>query len=197
MRMGFLADTHLPNSIPHLWPEVKQVFQGVDLVLHGGDIVVPEVLDWLETIAPVVAVKGNNDYGWPDSRIRDVQVFTVEGWRIGLIHDIEPEDRPIPYLLHHYFRGEALDLMLSGHTHKERLDLRHGVLQVNPGSPTLPHNKSTRRGTVALLDITREQVSVRILRIGDGPLPNPGREMALTVHRDDLENIRQGFPNPR
>ena len=51
MRIGLVTDTHLPSTIRHLWDEVKDVFAGVDLILHGGDIVTPRVLDWLEEIA--------------------------------------------------------------------------------------------------------------------------------------------------
>lgn len=185
MRIGFLSDTHLPGDIRHLWPEVAQAFQGADLILHGGDIFSSDVLDWLEQIAPVVAVRGNNDVGLRDPRVKDVHVFQVEGWRLGLIHDIEPEDRPIPFLVQRFFKG-PLDIMLSGHTHLERVDLRDGVLQVNPGSPTLPHNYSTRRGTVALLDVARERVSVNVVRVGEGPLPNPGRELSLVIPRDGV-----------
>jgi predicted phosphodiesterase len=47
MRIGLLTDTHLPSTIRHLWDEVKTAFAGVDLILHGGDIVTPRVLDWL------------------------------------------------------------------------------------------------------------------------------------------------------
>ena len=58
MRIGLVTDTHIPSTIQHLWDEVKDVFAGVDLILHGGDIVTPRVLDWLEQIAPTLAAGG-------------------------------------------------------------------------------------------------------------------------------------------
>ena len=48
MRIGLLTDTHLPSTIRDLWDEVRTAFAGVDLILHGGDIVTPRVIDWLE-----------------------------------------------------------------------------------------------------------------------------------------------------
>ena len=48
MRIGLLTDTHLPSTIRDLWDEVRTAFTGVDLILHGGDIVTPRILDWLD-----------------------------------------------------------------------------------------------------------------------------------------------------
>jgi uncharacterized protein len=69
MRIGLLTDTHLPSTIRDLWNEVRTAFAGVDLILHGGDIVTPRVLDWLAEIAPTLAARGNNDSGWDDPRV--------------------------------------------------------------------------------------------------------------------------------
>ena len=189
MRIGLLSDTHLPDMIEVPWPEVAEAFRGVDLILHGGDILTVRCLDWLEEIAPVLAALGNNDTGLKDPRVKEVQILDVEGWRLGLIHDLDPEDRPIPYLVERYFK-EPVDIMVSGHTHRERLDLRDGVLQVNPGSPTTPHLYSIRLGMVGILDVQRDKVTADIARLGEGPLVgdtplvNPGREMHLEAHRN-------------
>jgi len=94
-----------------------------------------------------------------------------------MVHDMEPEDRPIDYLCRRYLDGEQPDVIVTGHTHVERLDYRDGVLQINPGSATLPHLWSTRLGTVALLEIGGGRVEGRILRLGHTPgLRNPGVE---------------------
>ena len=131
MRIGLVTDTHLPSTIRHLWDEVKEAFAGVDLILHGGDIVTPRVLDWLEEIAPTLAVEGNNDGGWEDPRMKDIQWLDLEGWRVAMIHDMEPEERPIAKLRDVHLKGEHADIIITGHTHYERLDYRDGVLQIN------------------------------------------------------------------
>ena len=139
MRIGLLSDTHLPGTIRTLWEEVKVAFKDVDLILHGGDIVTSGVLDWLEQIAPVLAAVGNNDVGWDDdSRCQHRHVLDLEGWRLGLIHDMEPEDRPMDYLRDYYFKGEQVDIIVTGHTHRERIDYRDGVLQINSGQSDPP-----------------------------------------------------------
>lgn len=184
MRIGLLTDTHLPSSIQELWDDVRVAFAGVDLIMHGGDIVTPGVLDWLETIAPTLAARGNNDDGMVDARVQDCQRLEVEGWRLAMIHDMEPEDRPISALVTQYLGGESADILITGHTHFERLDYRDGVVQINSGSPTHPHQWSTRLGTVGLLDLMPMQMVARVIRLGETPeLRNPGVELEIEVCR--------------
>ena len=192
MRIGLLTDTHLPSTIRHLWDEVKVAFAGVDLILHGGDIVSPRVLDWLEDLAPTLAARGNNDGGWEDPRMQDLQLLDLEGWRIALIHDMEPEDRPINSLKDCHLKGAHADILITGHTHFERLDYRDGVLQINTGSPTHPHLWSTRLGTVGILDLAPDTITARIFRLGELPgLPNPGTEFFFDLGTQLVEQDKE------
>jgi uncharacterized protein len=178
MRIGLLTDTHLPSTIRDLWNEVRTAFAGVDLILHGGDIVTPRVLDWLAEIAPTLAARGNNDSGWDDPRVKDIHWLDLEGWRVAMIHDMEPEERPIAELKKCHLKGEHADIIITGHTHFERLDYRDGVLQINSGSPTHPHLWSTRLGTIGILDLAPGKITAQVLRPGDQPgLQNPGTEL--------------------
>jgi putative phosphoesterase len=176
-RIGILSDTHMPGSLREMWPEVGKAFAGVDLILHSGDICHPMVLDQLEQWGPVLAARGNNDLFGEDPRVADIQRLDIEGFRIAMVHDMEPEGEPIEELQRQYLHGGEADVMITGHTHLERLDWRDGVLQINSGSPVLPHLWSTRLGTVALLEIGPGQLRAHILRLGqtDG-LKNPGIE---------------------
>ena len=175
-RIGIVSDTHMPGSMRTLWDSVGTTFAGVDLILHAGDIVLPVVLEQLEEIAPVLAARGNNDVGWDDHRVADIQWLDVAGFRIAMVHDMEPEDEPIDVLRRKYLGGEVADVMVSGHTHFERIAWRDEVLQVNPGSVVHPHLWSTRPGTVAVLDIGPQSLRARIVRLEerDG-LRNPGQ----------------------
>ena len=186
MRIGLLSDTHLPGERRELWDEVRSAFEGVDLIFHGGDIVHPRVLDWLEEIAPTLASRGNNDLGWEDSRVRDAQWLDVEGFRVVMVHDMEPETRPIAELAERHLGGEHADIIVTGHTHIERIDYRDGVLQVNSGSPIHPHLWSTRLGTVGMLEIERDSVVARVSKLGETPeFRNPAEELHF-----DLRTLR-------
>ena len=192
MRIGVLSDTHLPGERRALWDEVRTAFEGVELILHAGDVVHPMVFDWLEEIAPVLAAEGNNDVLWKDARMAPLQVIEVGGWRIGMVHDMEPEERPIDELLKRHLKGERVDIVVTGHTHFERLDYRDGVLQMNPGSPTHPHLQSTRLGTVGILDLASGSLEAQILRLGhlEGK-PNPCDEYAYTAQTGVLRGDRR------
>lgn len=181
MRIGLITDTHQPNDRRTLWDEVHAAFKGVDLIMHGGDIVHPMVLDWLEDIAPVIAARGNNDVGWDDHRMEEIVRIEVEGKRIAMVHAMEPENRPIHVLRKMYLQDVHADIIVTGDTHFERIDFREGVLQVNSGSATLPHLWSTRLGTVGILEITKDRVEAYIKKLGetDGRR-NPGIEYTYT-----------------
>jgi hypothetical protein len=167
MRIGILSDTHMPAELRVLWDEVRWAFEGVDLILHAGDIVHPMPLDQLEAWAPVLAARGNNDHGFDDPRVHDAHWLEFHGFRIALVHDMEPEDQPIDVLCNRYLKGERPDVIVTGHTHFERMDYRDGVLQVNPGSPVHPHLFSTRRGSVAILELAPALITARVVKLGE------------------------------
>jgi uncharacterized protein len=185
MRIGLIADTHLPallRSLDDLGPEAGAFLHTVDLILHAGDVTAPSVLDWLEQFAPVLVAQGNNDE-FHDPRMQPVQILDVRGWRIGMVHNLAPETRPVDVLRGRYFGGAELDVIVAGHTHLERLEAREGVLVVNPGSPTLPHHKETRHGTLGLLELDGDHLHAEVFLVGhtEGKR-NPARPLRL-LHR--------------
>ena len=188
MLLGLLSDTHMPGHLKELWPEAQELLKGVDLILHAGDVLGIQVVDALAELAPVLVALGNNDSPLvkEDPRTKPVHILDIEGWRVGLIHDIEPEDRPMKVLIEQHL-GCPVDVLVSGHTHFERIQFREGVLLVNPGSPTLPHQNSTRLGTIGLLELNSGSIRAEIVRLGNTPEhPNPGQALSWSW-RDGLE----------
>jgi putative phosphoesterase len=184
MRIGLITDTHLPaliHSLDDLGPEAGAFFRTVDLILHGGDVTAPSVLDWLEQFAPVLVSRGNNDE-FRDPRVQPLQILDVHGWRIGMVHNLAPETRPVPVLRDRCF-GTEVDIMIGGHTHLERLEVRDGVLLVNSGSATYPHHKETRLGTLGLLEFDGDHLHAEVFLLGHSEgNRNPARALKL-VHR--------------
>jgi putative phosphoesterase len=175
MRIGLISDTHIPVAARALWPQIYDVFHGVDLIMHGGDLMVPEVIDWLEEVAPVMAVQGNGDYtGWErsiapqDPRLSESKVLAVDGLRIGLVHDFQlPEAPPLRTMesqMRHYFGG-PVNVIVRGSTHAAEIMTVKGVLIVNPGSPTFPNHRSARLGTVGFMDIEGGRVKPSIVQL--------------------------------
>jgi putative phosphoesterase len=187
MRIGILSDTHLPNLIrdlDQLGPEPAAFFATVELILHGGDLTSPMVLDWLEQFAPVLCTIGNND-PISDSRCRDVEIVDVHGWRIGMVHSLKRGFRPVQELQQLF--PTAVDIMIAGDTHQDVLDYRDGVVVLNSGSPTFPQHKDLRLGTVGLLEITPAHLHAEILVLGHTPgKPNPGKARALDIQNGSV-----------
>jgi hypothetical protein len=167
MKVGLISDTHIPEAMPELPHQVRTVFAGVDLILHAGDLHCLDVLNWLEEIAPVLACRGNGDEGSggreivpEDPRLRDAAVTTAAGYTLGLVHDVlDPEEFPkwpVERTMEVYFQRRT-DLIVCGHTHVESIKQYNGVLVINPGSPTFPHNYAAQPGTVAVLELEQNR----------------------------------------
>lgn len=157
MRIGLIADTHIPGSLRELWPQVLEAFEGVDMILHAGDLHTLNVVDQLHELAPTYVARGNGDRGLEDDRLRDSWVLEFGGIRIGMVHEFpKPGRRPNDVIAGHMkrvFPGDAPHVVVYGHTHWESIDYVDDVLCINPGSPTLPRNKSMRLGTIGFIEI--------------------------------------------
>ena len=89
-------------------------------------------------------------------------------------------------LLRNATGGDHVDILIAGDTHMERLEYRDGVVLVNSGSPILPHHKSTRLGTLGLLEIEGPNLRASVFKVGQTEgLPNPAADLALEVTRND------------
>ena len=118
LRIGIVSDTH-----DLLRPEVLDYLRGSDHIVHGGDICGDAVLQALRALAPLTAVRGNNDHGDWAGALPDQVTVRLGGIAIHVVHDLK--DLVLP--------GHAR-VVVSGHSHKPGVTEREGVLYVNPGS---------------------------------------------------------------
>jgi uncharacterized protein len=119
LRIGLISDTH-----GLLRPEVRVALKDCARILHAGDICDMRVLEELEQIAPVVAVRGNNDHA---AKVRDLPLVArveIGGVRVCVVHDLADLDAGA---------AEA-DVVVSGHSHRPDMHMEGRVLYVNPGS---------------------------------------------------------------
>jgi hypothetical protein len=118
---GVISDTH-----GLLRPEAVERLRGVSHILHAGDVGTPEVLAALNEIAPVTAVRGNVDHGSWATQLPTTDVVEVEGMSIYMLHiladlDLKPE-------------ASGFGVVVYGHSHVPKLEVKSGVLYFNPGS---------------------------------------------------------------
>ena len=153
MRIGVLSDTHLHNRkdarrlVDYL---LQGPFASVEAVLHAGDAVIPGLEEYFAPL-PWFAVRGNMDHTLTDLPIS--RVLSLAGRKIGMIHGWGPVDNIEQQVLDH-FAGQALDVVVFGHSHQP-LCRKHGTLLLfNPGSAT--DKRSAACHTVGLLTLDKD-----------------------------------------
>src|ERR1700712_3078146 len=121
MLIGVISDTH-----GLLRPEVVSALQGVEHILHAGDVGDPEILVSLRALAPVTAIRGNVDTRGDCAQLPAVDFIELAGKIFYLVHsehwlDIDPV-------------AGGVSVVISGHSHRPAIERRHGVMYLNPGS---------------------------------------------------------------
>lgn len=144
MNIGVISDTH-----GLLRPEALAALRGSELIVHAGDIGSADVLDALRAIAPLVAIRGNNDTDAWAQATPETQSFDAGGARIHLLHDLKA--------LALDPQRDGIAVVVSGHSHKPKIETRDGVLYLNPGSA------GPRRFSLP--------VTIATLRLRDGGAP--------------------------
>lgn len=119
--IGLISDTH-----GLIRPQALEALRDVDVIVHAGDIGKPEVIDSLKTIAPVVAIKGNNDTEPWAKPFPGTKLVKAGAARLYIIHNVK-ELTVDPAAL-------GFAAVISGHSHKPSVSHRDGILYVNPGS---------------------------------------------------------------
>lgn len=150
-RIGVISDTH-----GLLRPEALAALQGVDHIVHAGDVGKPEILPALRAIAPVSVVRGNVDVGPWASPLPETAATAVGGTRIYVLHDLAAlAIDPV---------AEGIDVVIYGHSHRPTIERRGRVLYLNPGSAG--PRRFSLPVTVALLTVDRGRLEAVIV-----PLP--------------------------
>ena len=146
--IGVISDTH--GRLP---PSVSKAFQNTDLIIHAGDIGDPEIIDSLEKIAPLRAVRGNMDMGQWAIGLKRTDTIKIGIRLLYVIHDA--------YHLISQAPSNRYHVVVYGHTHRPQVKKQQGVLFVNPGSAVQP-----RYGyppSVALLEFNGAHVNARLI----------------------------------
>ncbi|KQT89604.1 phosphodiesterase [Marmoricola sp. Leaf446] len=162
MRVAVLADTHAPRFWKGCPPGVARALEGVDLVLHAGDVCTPGVLDELATWAPVLVVRGNNDgddvAAWGAPEVLETE---LAGVRVAMLHDSGAAKGRGARLRRRFPRA---DLVVFGHSHIPWDEVHEGQRAFNPGSPT--DKRRQPRPTMGELVLTEGRiVSARIFPV--------------------------------
>jgi len=148
--IGIISDTH-----GLVRPQALEALKDVDMILHAGDIGSQDVLGTLNEIAPVVAVRGNNDKAdWARS-LPDWEVVEVGNVSIYMLHDVKEIDISPS--------GAGFQVVVSGHSHRPAVAEQRGVLYVNPGSAG--PRRFTLPVSLAHLHVAGEKLHAEIIEL--------------------------------
>ena len=148
--VGVISDTH-----GLLRPEAIRALEGVSLIIHAGDIGTPAILDRLENIAPVIAVRGNTDEERWACRLPLTEVVEIGGISLYVLHDLSKLDLS-PAV-------SGFSAVVTGHTHRPAIENKNGVLFLNPGSAG--PKRFTLPVSVALLHIRYGSLKPELLSL--------------------------------
>jgi uncharacterized protein len=148
--VGLVSDTH-----GLVRPSAVRALAGVDLIVHAGDVGGPEVLEELRKVAPVVAIRGNNDIGGWARSLSETEVVEIGSATLYVIHDLAELDlEPAAAGFH---------AVVSGHSHRPGVERREGVLYVNPGS--IGPRRFSLPIAFALLRVKGAELEARIVEL--------------------------------
>ena len=164
LRVGLLSDTH-----GLLDPRLPDLLRGSALILHAGDVVDAAILDALARIAPVRAVRGNNDAGGALGALPETAVVELGELRALVVHIAVARGRLLPPVRDAASRRGA-QLVVCGHSHQPLASLQDGLLLVNPGSAGPRRFRLPR--SAGLLDVRGRAAEVRLFDLA-GPRPTP------------------------
>jgi len=159
-RFGILSDTH-----GRLDPAVLKYFAKVERIFHAGDIGSEELLAALKKIAPVTAIRGNNDLGTPLERLPDLERIEIDGREILLIHNVKDDWKPTGEIKER-LKGADPDLVISGHSHKGLIEQKEGVIYFNPGGAG-PKRFSLKR-SIGLMEWSKEGIRLKLIFLDGG-----------------------------
>ena len=163
MKIGVIADTHIPIFAKKLPQKVHDYFQECDLIIHAGDAVTMFAIDELKDIAETKAVYGNMDSLEMKQNLPDKLILDVAGKKVGVIHGSGPAFR-VQQIAEETFAGKT-DIVIFGHSHMPVNEKKNGVLFFNPGSAT--DHTSSQNCSFGIIEINGDDVRAEIVECGD------------------------------
>ena len=121
LRIGVISDTH-----GLLRPEAVEALRGSDHILHAGDMGGPGIVEALAALAPVTAIRGTVDRGAWAEAFPETETLTLGGVAIHMVHALADLDAGV--------LARGIDVVVSGHSHRPKVETRDGVLFLNPGA---------------------------------------------------------------
>jgi putative phosphoesterase len=157
--VAVISDTHMPRGLRRLPDACVKRLQAADAILHAGDLMELEVLQFLQGLGPPVhAVRGNVDSSQLITRLPAMRTVELEGVRIGMVHDAGPKDGRLARMQRRFPDAQAV---VFGHSHIPLHEAEDGFQIFNPGSPT--ERRRSPRHTMGMATIDGRTLTFELI----------------------------------
>ena len=162
MRIGVIADTHIPDRAKVIPDKIMEDFKSVDMIIHVGDLVDLKVIKQLKSICPnVKAVYGNMDPYEVRKELPEKEIINIGKYKIGVMHGNGPPSKLVE-LLTAVFKDDGANIIIFGHSHSGFNEKKGGILFFNPGSATDKINSAYN--SYGIIEIN-DEIEARIIKL--------------------------------
>ncbi|MHA1265440.1 MAG: metallophosphoesterase family protein [Candidatus Helarchaeota archaeon] len=159
LKIGVIADTHIPTRARNLPARLFEIFQDVDYIIHAGDYVTDSVIEELKRLAPVTGCYGNMDPTYLKAQLPKIAILKLGKYIIKVIHDLGGN------LYIRKLQNEGpVNIIIHGHTHRASIQTEKGILLFNPGSAT---NTFLQSPTVGVLYLEEHRINSEIIKVSE------------------------------
>ncbi len=159
MKIGVIADTHISKPDSNWLGYIETTFQDVDMLIHAGDFVCYETFEFLRNFKRLYSVWGNCDDAKIQRTLKEKDIITAMGYRIGLVHG-HGRDKTTLDRAYDQFVSDNVDIIIFGHSHQPMVQSKRGVLMLNPGSMT--NRRSEKWCSYIILELFPKQFQVGV-----------------------------------
>ncbi|EPY2273731.1 metallophosphoesterase family protein [Clostridium sp. FAM 1755] len=159
MKIGVISDTHMDKHTSKIDKLIDKCFKDVDLIIHLGDFTSIRVLEKIKKKKKVIGVWGNNDRGRLRQELKEKEIVTLNGYKVGLFHGHGTEKNTLDRV-YNIFKDDNVDIILFGHSHQPMIKTKNKTLIINPGSPSKKIRE--RWFSYVVLSLKKDKIEAKI-----------------------------------
>lgn len=159
MKIVILSDTHAKKHNDKLFKLIDNLFKEADMIIHAGDYISPSVVLKLKEHDNFVGVWGNNDKSYIRDILKEKEILSIEGYKIGLYHGHGTSKNTLT-TAYDKFVDDKVDIIIFGHTHQPLILTKNKILMINPGSPSCKRREKWY--SYVILEIEDKTIDVQL-----------------------------------
>jgi putative phosphoesterase len=159
MKVAIISDTHARKHFDKIQSFINTMLSDVDLIVHAGDYTNVKLVNILKQSKPFVGVWGNNDGDDIRAILKEKEITKLGRYKIGIFHG-HGKEKTTPDRAFDMFKGDDVDIIIFGHSHKPLVQTQNNVLMLNPGS--MSSKRHEKFFSYIILNLEDDEISVEL-----------------------------------